>query len=129
MQTDRLETGIYELSDLTTPRTGPSRRSFPRPRANADTKEKWGRDVFAIAIDPDCEKPLSPKLRAQFERVAVRNSHLGRSHEIWLRFAQGVTTPEAPLSETPPMVPAAPAQVAPPAPTEAAKLRQQPIGQ
>lgn len=79
------ENGIYELADLKVPRVGPAAHEFPRPRASADDEAVWASDVFAIAFDPDCKASLSGALRSQFERVAVRSSNWGRSHEIWLR--------------------------------------------
>ena len=82
---EEYQNGIYELADLKVPRFGPAEHAFPAPRAAADDEANWGSEVFAIAVDGDCKIELSSKLRSQFERVAVRSSLWGRSHEIWLR--------------------------------------------
>jgi dolichyl-phosphate-mannose-protein mannosyltransferase len=80
------ETGLYYLSDLSTPRFGPDKYRFPLPRAPLTDAEQWRKQVIAIVIDNQCPQPGAPRhSERDFERIARRGDRWGRSSEILLK--------------------------------------------
>ncbi|HKP57960.1 MAG TPA: hypothetical protein VJV78_14605 [Polyangiales bacterium] len=78
--------GVYRLQDLKTPRFGPAKGSYPKPREDIGSDWPWRDRVFAVAIDPLCpQSPLSPVLFTHFERMARRDERWGRPHDLWVR--------------------------------------------
>jgi hypothetical protein len=79
-------TGLYRVSDLSTPRVGPEKQRFPGPREPLGDPEQYRSRVIAIAIDTFCVQPAAPPhAERDFERIARRSERWGRGVDIWLR--------------------------------------------
>jgi hypothetical protein len=79
-------TGLYRVTDLSTPRVGPEKVRFPAPRAPLGDPEQYRSRVIALAIDTFCPQPDLPKhVERDFERIARRSERWGRGVDIWLR--------------------------------------------
>jgi hypothetical protein len=79
-------TGLYRVTDLSTPRFGPDKAKFPPARAPLGKPEQYRKQVIAIVIDTMCPQPATPNhAELDFERVARRSERWGRGAEIWLR--------------------------------------------
>jgi hypothetical protein len=80
--------GLYRVTDLSTPRVGPDKQRFPSPRAPLGDPEQYRSRVIALAIDTFCPQPGVPNhVEVDFERVARRGERWGRGVDIWLRKA------------------------------------------
>lgn len=80
------EPGLYYVTDLSTPRFGPDKLKFPKPRKPLGDPEQYRKYVIAISIDGTCPMTAAPRsAERDFERIARRIERWGRGSEIWLR--------------------------------------------
>lgn len=78
--------GLYRVTDLSTPRFGPKKRRFTSPREPLGDPEQYRKRVIALAIDTFCPQPAMPATAERdFERVVRRSERWGRGVDIWLR--------------------------------------------
>ncbi len=86
---DMYRSGLYDLSQMTTPVFGPQRKEFPEPRVSAETAEVESllEQADYAVVDPKCASEVQSRIKAAGFNLGARRSLVGGPRKAeWLLY-------------------------------------------